>query len=146
MHRSSSAGDNSHVIHSQSIQSKKLNFFTWPDLTFSFVNKRSGYEIIKTCKLVAIMLCQQVTQKHKKEHYLHSFQDYGFYAYKLTYYILSQTFSTLWEKFREAQSYKNLWNTGCPAFKSLSEWNNYKWLARLRKLPILIIYHKNPTR
>ena len=80
------------------------------------------------------MLCQQVTQKHKKEHYLHSFQDYGFYAYKPTYYILSQTFSTLWEKLREAQSYKNLWNTGCPAFKSPSEWNNYKWLARLRKI------------
>ena len=39
------AGDNIHVIRSQSSQTKKLNFLTWPDLAFGFVNKRSGYEI-----------------------------------------------------------------------------------------------------
>ena len=36
---------NTHVIRSQSSQTKKLNFLTWPDLAFGFVNKRSGYEI-----------------------------------------------------------------------------------------------------
>ena len=38
-------GDNTFVIRSQSSQSKKLNFLTWPDLAFGFVKKRSGFEI-----------------------------------------------------------------------------------------------------
>lgn len=33
------------VIRTQSSQSKKVNFLTWPDLAFSFVNKRSGQKI-----------------------------------------------------------------------------------------------------
>ena len=44
-HAIARAGDNIHVIRSQSSQTKKLNFLTWPDLAFGFVNKRSGYEI-----------------------------------------------------------------------------------------------------
>ena len=39
------AGDNTHVVRSQSSQSGKLNFLTLPDVAFSFINKRSGYEI-----------------------------------------------------------------------------------------------------
>ena len=34
-----------HVIRSQSSKLEKLNFFTWPDLAFGFVNKRSGHKI-----------------------------------------------------------------------------------------------------
>ena len=67
LHRSSSAGDDSHVIHSHSSQSKKLNFSTWPDLAFSFVNKRSGYEIIKTCKLVTICYANRSCKNTKKD-------------------------------------------------------------------------------
>ena len=67
LHRSSSVGDDSHVIHSQSSQSKKLNFSTWPDLAFSFVNKRSGYEIIKTCKLVTICYANRSRKNTKKD-------------------------------------------------------------------------------
>ena len=44
-HTKARADDNTHVIHSQPNQSKKLNFLTWPDLAFGFVIKRSGYEI-----------------------------------------------------------------------------------------------------
>ena len=44
-HTIARAGDNTHVARSQSSQSRKLNFLTLPDLAFSFINKRSGYEI-----------------------------------------------------------------------------------------------------
>ena len=46
---------------------KKLNFSTWPDLAFSFVNKRSGYEIIKTCKLVTICYANRSRKNTKKD-------------------------------------------------------------------------------
>ena len=42
------AGDNTHVICSQF--SFTHNFVTWPDLTFSFVNERSGYKIMPGLK------------------------------------------------------------------------------------------------
>ena len=40
------AVDNTQFIRSQSSQSKKFDFLTWPDIAFGFVNKRSGYKII----------------------------------------------------------------------------------------------------
>ena len=40
------ADDSTQVIHSQSSQSKNLNFLAWPDLAFSFVKKKSEYEIL----------------------------------------------------------------------------------------------------
>ena len=42
---SARADGNTHVIRSQSGQSKKLNFPTEQDHAFGLVNKRSGYEI-----------------------------------------------------------------------------------------------------
>ena len=43
------ADDNTQVICSHSSQSIILNLLAWPDLAFSFVKKRSGYEIISDC-------------------------------------------------------------------------------------------------
>ena len=37
------ADDDTHIIRSQSSQSKKLNLLTWSDLAFGFVNKRSAW-------------------------------------------------------------------------------------------------------
>ena len=37
------ADEDTHIIRSQSSQSKKLNLLTWPDLAFGFVNKRSAW-------------------------------------------------------------------------------------------------------
>ena len=37
------ADDDTHIIRSQSSQSKKLNLLTWSDLAFGFVNKRCAW-------------------------------------------------------------------------------------------------------
>ena len=56
-HHIARADDNTQVIHSQSSQSKNLNFLAWPDLAFSFVKKRSEYKIISGCFVYCLCDC-----------------------------------------------------------------------------------------
>ena len=146
LHRSSSAGDNSHIFRLQSSQSKKLNFFSWPDLAYSFANKTSGYEIIKTCKLVAICYANRSCKSTKKNN--------TYILFRTMVFMLTNQHITFFHKhsvhFEKNSGRPKATRTygiqGAQHLKvRVSGITTNGWPGS-EKLPILIIYHKNPTR